>query len=159
MLAKTLKAALLLYACYFLLGSFAAPLFVHNHQAEMADYVYGVFSSSCQQQPSRTFWLLGYPMALCARCTGIYTGFVLMGLRWLKGGLHPTKLLFGVLLAIGLGEKLMEWFLWEANNWVRFGSGLAFGAALLLGLVSIVQFGWRLSGKYEFKKIALFRHQ
>jgi len=43
-----------------------------------------VCSPLCHQKPSRTLFLAGRPMAVCARCTGLYTGGVL-GL--LAGGL------------------------------------------------------------------------
>ncbi len=33
-----------------------------------------LFIYSCHQQPDRSFWLLGYPIALCCRCLGFYLG-------------------------------------------------------------------------------------
>lgn len=38
-------------------------------------YVYTIFSSICHQIPSRSFFLFGYPLAVCVRCFGIYSGF------------------------------------------------------------------------------------
>jgi len=35
---------------------------------------------SCHQQPDRSFWLLGYPVALCCRCLGFYCGVVISGI-------------------------------------------------------------------------------
>ncbi len=35
------------------------------------------FSPICHQIPSRSFQILGYPIAVCARCSGIYIGFLL----------------------------------------------------------------------------------
>jgi uncharacterized membrane protein len=35
------------------------------------------FSPVCHQIPERSFHISGYPLAVCARCTGIYGGFLL----------------------------------------------------------------------------------
>jgi uncharacterized membrane protein len=32
------------------------------------------FASVCHQDPARSFWILGAPMAVCVRCLGIYLG-------------------------------------------------------------------------------------
>jgi len=38
------------------------------------------FSNLCHQNPARSFWINGQPMAVCSRCLGIYAGF---GIGWL----------------------------------------------------------------------------
>ncbi|HEX9934586.1 MAG TPA: DUF2085 domain-containing protein, partial [bacterium] len=35
------------------------------------------FGPVCHQIPERSFKILGYPLAVCARCTGVYVGFLL----------------------------------------------------------------------------------
>lgn len=35
------------------------------------------FFSLCHQIPDRSFWINGQPMAVCSRCIGIYSGFLL----------------------------------------------------------------------------------
>lgn len=34
-----------------------------------------LFADLCHQEPARSFWLNGQPMAVCSRCFGIYSGF------------------------------------------------------------------------------------
>ncbi len=34
------------------------------------------FMSLCHQIPERSFWLGGQPMAVCSRCIGVYSGFL-----------------------------------------------------------------------------------
>jgi len=49
---------------YFLTHGFPVPAFVLNR----------AFSVVCHQQPERSFFLFGAPIAVCVRCLGIYLG-------------------------------------------------------------------------------------
>jgi uncharacterized membrane protein len=86
------------------------------------------FSLVCHQHPERCFWLFGAPIAVCARCLGIYlgaaTGLLLRVSR--RSAIH--------LLTIAATLNLTEWlteFAGVHGNWrdVRFVLGLALGAA------------------------------
>lgn len=45
--------------------------------SEFADYGYMFFSSTCHQSADRSYFLFGYKLAVCSRCTSIYSGFLL----------------------------------------------------------------------------------
>ncbi len=47
----------------------------------MTDWQHKAFRMLCHQDPGRSFWINGKPMAVCARCYGIYGGF---GLLWIS---------------------------------------------------------------------------
>ncbi|MDT5061842.1 MAG: hypothetical protein QOH63_2301 [Acidobacteriota bacterium] len=52
-----------------------APLaLTHGHEFT-ALVIYKSFSRFCHQIPERSFYLDGHPLAVCARCAGIYFGF------------------------------------------------------------------------------------
>ncbi|MDT4951962.1 MAG: hypothetical protein QOJ02_100 [Acidobacteriota bacterium] len=52
-----------------------APLaLAHGHEFT-ALVIYKSFSRFCHQIPERSFYLDGHPLAVCARCAGIYFGF------------------------------------------------------------------------------------
>lgn len=155
MISRILKLAIMAYACYFLFGAFMAPHAAHTGQFEIADQYYGVFSASCQQQGSRSFWFEGYPMALCARCLGTYLGFLGMGLVWLFKPAKIGKKLFLLLLVPGLGEKVTEYLGWEGSNEFRFVAGVFLGAAILAGLALLCQLVWRLWKKNAPEQIRL----
>jgi uncharacterized membrane protein len=55
----------------------AAPLLVSREHYFSSLLIYRSFSAVCHQLPERSFELSGYPLAVCARCTGIYAGFLL----------------------------------------------------------------------------------
>jgi uncharacterized membrane protein len=52
----------------------AAPLLRARGYAVASALLYSVFAPLCHQQPERSFYLAGYPLAVCARCFGIYAG-------------------------------------------------------------------------------------
>jgi uncharacterized membrane protein len=53
----------------------AAPLAQAGGLQLFSFAVYETFSHVCHQTPERSFHLAGYPLAVCARCTGLYAGF------------------------------------------------------------------------------------
>ncbi|MGB8508357.1 MAG: DUF2085 domain-containing protein, partial [Pyrinomonadaceae bacterium] len=45
----------------------------HGHVL-LAEVIYSGFSAACHQMPERSFHAAGFPLAVCARCTGLYVG-------------------------------------------------------------------------------------
>lgn len=96
----------------------------------------------CHQISERTLHVVGYSLPLCARCTGIYSGF-LLGIiyQMIIGGrknsrLPPMKILltsagFIILLIIdGLNSRLG---LWKSTNYI----GLLCGSSISLFLLPL----------------------
>ena len=54
-----------------------APLLAASGWTWAAGTIYRGFHVACHQLPDRSFHLEGYPLAVCARCTGLYGGAVL----------------------------------------------------------------------------------
>jgi uncharacterized membrane protein len=96
---------------------------------------YQVFKAACHQIPERSFHVAGYPLAVCARCFGLYVG-ALAGLvayptvrpltrtdaprrEWLIIAAVPTTVDF----ALGF------FHVWENTHWSRFSTALLLGAA------------------------------
>lgn len=63
-----------LYSAFFVIGSSLAPLFAHFGLYEPSAILTSTYMYSCHQQPTRSFWFLGYPVAICCRCYGFYIG-------------------------------------------------------------------------------------
>ena len=86
------------------------------------------FALVCHQQPERCFWIFGAPVAVCARCLGIYLGAA-AGLL-----IRTSRRIALQLLLAAAAINLIEWIAELGGlygNWlnVRFCLGLALGAA------------------------------
>ncbi len=44
---------------------------------KLTGFIFLFFSPICHQDPGRSFHLMGHPLAVCSRCSGIYIGFLL----------------------------------------------------------------------------------
>lgn len=52
-----------------------APLAASGGHETTAFVIYQGLKTVCHQMPERAFWVAGHPLAVCARCFGIYAGF------------------------------------------------------------------------------------
>lgn len=100
------------------------------------EWLYNTLSLICHQFPTRSFWLFEHPMALCARCTGGYSGVVLGFLLLIWSRVQPRSDLL-ILSVSGFLLSVLEAYLLisEGNIW-RFCSGFLGGISLIF-LVTI----------------------
>ncbi|HEX8129237.1 MAG TPA: DUF2085 domain-containing protein [Pyrinomonadaceae bacterium] len=52
-----------------------APVAASGGHETTAFVIYQGLKTVCHQIPERAFWVVGHPLAVCARCFGIYAGF------------------------------------------------------------------------------------
>src|ERR1700761_8410929 len=70
-----MKRSLFLILVILATAPLAVPWLAWTHRIA-ATLVRGFFSSLCHQNPDRSFLIRGVPVAVCARCLGIYLGVV-----------------------------------------------------------------------------------
>lgn len=70
--ACALAVVSLIIACIVL-----APLAASTNHSLISLALYRAFANLCHQIPERSFYLYGSPLAVCARCWGLYGGFAL----------------------------------------------------------------------------------
>jgi uncharacterized membrane protein len=159
LLAPSLKRALVVWLAIVAgalgwLGLIAgAPLFEARGHHFWAQAIYRAFSPVCHQMPERSFYLAGHPLAVCARCCGLYAGFAASTLlyplvrslrrrdaparRWLFLALAPTAVDFGLNLA----------GVWENTHASRALTGALLGAVIAFyvvpGLIDLGLTDWR----------------
>lgn len=82
-----------------------APLVSAGGHEALAFVLYHGLRTVCHQMPERAFWLAGHPLAVCARCSGIYAGFAAAVL------LYPLLLPFIARLRPAGGMPRREWLI------------------------------------------------
>lgn len=129
-----------LYSCFFVIGSISAPLSAYFHNYELSAKLTSVYIYSCHQEPERSFWILGYPCALCCRCLGFYSGVSVGGLFALFNKLKISSRIFLVLFIFCFIDILINYFFgirtYNTGNLTRFTVGIIMG----LLFVTILQF-------------------
>jgi len=128
--SSTLAGTLLWIGAIFL-----AP-YLKSHASEWNRLIYDVFSLICHQIPSRCFFVFGYSLAVCARCLGVYLGFMAgTGLYpFIKGFsvISLPRIKAFILMSLPMGaDKIGNLFhLWMTHNWLRFICGFIWGIIL-----------------------------
>ncbi len=144
---------------FFCLLIVVAPYLMSIGQDFFASLIYIGFSHSCHQLPERSFFLFGYKLAVCQRCTAIYAGFLLMTLmyplvRKVDGVKTPGKLLLvAALIPMGLDGGLQLIHVIQSNPFQRVVTGGIFGLVLPLYVIPVYNMvfydflGWLRSKK------------
>jgi uncharacterized membrane protein len=119
------------------LGIYAAPLVSDSAAGTL---LYALYHSVCHQISDHSFHIHAAPLAVCIRCTSLYTGFFL-GILYMPFSLRPLGSLVAgryyiVILAVPMILDVSAAWLtgYSSTVWTRTASGglFGFGAALLL---------------------------
>jgi len=114
---------------------FLAP-YLKSQASGLNIFAYAVFAPICHQIPARSFFFFGHPLAVCARCLGIYFGFLGgIGLYPFLRGFSDTTLpksrTFILVVFPLVFDALGNLFhLWSTSHWIRFSTGFLWGLIL-----------------------------
>jgi len=102
----------------------------------------------CHQMPERSFWLAGAPLAVCARCIGLYAGFLagcvslaafaLRGSRW-PGPPPPRSVLLVMALPTFLELLAESTGLTQSSGPLRALAGWLFGLVVPCYLLPAIE--------------------
>jgi uncharacterized membrane protein len=109
-------------------GVFAVPYFLTHGFLIIAFALHHGFALICHQRPERSFWIFGAPVAVCARCLGIYLGAAIgLLLRTSRQVAVSILISAAAMNVLDVATELVGLH----GNWlaVRFALGLALGAA------------------------------
>jgi uncharacterized membrane protein len=101
----------------------------------LGDGIHHAYGFLCHQIPGRSFWILDGPLAVCARCFGIYFGLLIGALVLpLGGGLKDDGMISAVWILASLIPMGTDWALtyfgvWENTGMSRFVTGGVVGLA------------------------------
>jgi len=155
MLRKIIRNVLLigfcLYSSFFWIGATLAPILAHFEQYDLSGILTALYMFSCHQQPDRSFWLFGYPVALCCRCYGFYLGVTISSVialfdkliikrRWIV--ILSAVTIIDIFINYGLGVRL------NTGNITRFIVGLIMGLLFTVFLCYITSKLWRREDEF-----------
>lgn len=115
---------------------FLAPYLRSRSSDAGASFLYALFAPVCHQIPGRSFFFRGFPLAVCARCLGIYVGSLagLVLYPFIRGfsriALPAGRLFLLASSPIGLDFAGGLLGLWNSPNGLRFATGLLWGPLL-----------------------------
>ncbi len=115
---------------------FLAPYLESRSSLSAASFVYGLFAPLCHQIPARCFYFHGFPLAVCGRCLGVYSGFLagLVIYPFARGfsrlALPPVRRLMFLSLPIGVDYLANLFRIWSSAIGIRFATGFVWGAIL-----------------------------
>lgn len=120
----------------FWIGALFMAPFLKSRSVSLNAFVYAVFSPICHQVSSRCFTIFGFPLAVCARCLGIYIGFLFglflyPGVRGFSNVSLPmakTFVLITLPLVIDVAGNVLS--LWMTPSEIRFVIGFIWGNIL-----------------------------
>ena len=119
---------------------------------------YNFFQTVCHQKPERSFFMFEHQLAVCARCTGIYLGMLILTILYLllkniNDNSTPSKYyLIASLIPMGLDGGTQLLGLRESFNELRFITGFIFGGVLIFYLIPVFnRLFWRLAERMKNK--------
>lgn len=140
-------------ACSLLCLIVLAPLALARKRFFLALSIYQGFSLACHQLPARSFFIENYPLAVCARCAGLYTGFAMSALvyplaRDMRKTLAPSRMwLVLAIMPLAIDWALGFFGVWSNTHVSRFATGALLGAVsvfyVMPGLVDLSRINLR----------------
>jgi uncharacterized membrane protein len=132
---------------------FAAPFALARGHWFAAFSIYRGFNFACHQLAERSFHFEGYPLAVCARCAGLYMGFAIAALAYplvrdLKQTFAPSRVwLIAAMMPLAIDWSLGFFGVWNNTHLSRFATGALLGATTVFyvvpGLVNLSDTDWR----------------
>jgi uncharacterized membrane protein len=121
--------------------------------AGLSTVLYQAFHPVCHQMPERSFHFEGYPLAVCARCAGLYAGALLGLLLYTlarpltRTDAPPRAWVIWSALPTTIDFLLGVTGLWENTHWSRFLTASVLGASAAFYVVpGLVGLGLSLGG-------------
>ena len=136
----------------------AAPIASATNHSQLAIAIYLPFGTFCHQLPERSFFIAGHPLAVCARCLGLYGGFALLLvlyplIRSLRSVvLPPAKWLYLAAAPLFVDFSLTYLGIWENTHTSRLLTGMLMGGVTVFYVMpGLVELAMRVSRKPQQK--------
>jgi uncharacterized membrane protein len=135
-MGRSLPYYALLVAVLIWCGAIVMPPLAATSNPLISSLGYRFFALICHQEDARSLHLLGYPLAVCARCTAIYFGFlfgIMLSPLFSPGVASIPRLAWAIAVVPMLVDVGADVFGIHASTpGTRIASGMFFGAAAAL---------------------------
>jgi len=121
-----------------------APVFLKLQMYWASENTYHLLSAICHQASSRSFWISGAPMGICARCVGIYMGLFLASCSSILNRKCQVRITVGLFFIFPLVIEKTALSSSATTNIIRFIVGIlaGFGIGFVLFYVFKELFSW-----------------
>jgi len=141
---QRLYTAVLLLTLVWCILIFMPPFLARIGGSRFSFFIRLFFAPICHQMENRSFSLGDVTLAVCARCTGIYLGFLagvltMPLIRRIFHGLDYRKLLLGGFALMGLEFLLTHSVLPSVGLWRAVSGAWIGGLTGLLALISLFE--------------------
>ena len=129
---KTFLVLLLLIWCA---GIFSPVLFRTAQSKLFSDlYLPRIYSLVCHREDSKSFFVEGNKLEVCARCTGIYAGALLFSIVALVRKIRPRtkKLLYAAFVLMAADVLSYSIGIYSYSKWIALITGLILGSVSIL---------------------------
>ena len=103
----------------------------------------------CHRRPDRSFFYKGRQFPVCARCAGIYIGYVI-GIVGVYTGLKSSLLTWMAMVPLIIDGSVQWIFEYESTNIRRLITGILFGVGLIASLSSLISFVGGLGREFYY---------
>jgi uncharacterized membrane protein len=139
MKSRTLRIFLALLLLLWCTG-FALPILVNEGFAAVSGLVLsGLYSPVCHQAAEKSFSAGGLNFLVCARCTGIYTGALIISIIVLFVRPVKVKYLIPAALLMGADVLSVNAGLYNYSKIIAFSTGLLLGLSLFPYILSALE--------------------
>ena len=142
-LRQLFLSLLSLYSLFFIICGTLPPILSKLKLYDLSSKLHFMLMHSCHQKPTRSFWLLGYPMSLCCRCYGFYIGACVSLILVLINKFNINKKISFCLLALIIIDLFLNFILKiNTGNFIRFIVGIFMGITFtyILNVISNLLF-------------------
>ncbi len=139
---RNMRHPLLLFAAlpialFFVTVAWSPPFMLGSFVEWLTSWQKELFSFACHQDTSRSFILNGVPLAVCTRCTGIYSGFFIslatfsVFSPFVKSRNHYIIRIFIIMSIVLVSDGFANLFdIWQTSNVTRSFIGLVWGISV-----------------------------
>ncbi len=160
--ARLTWSAVTILALLWVILIISAPIAKSVGTDAFSNSVYTFFSYLCHQISWRSYHVVDYPMAVCARCFGFYGGFLVgLVIYPLFRSINNTEpfsrfWLFLAMIPMGVDWSLEYFDIWNNTHFSRLISGAILGAACAFFIVpALIEINYFLAEKFQKRSQAV----